>query len=130
MINSSQDFYKNLPEFNDLKNISQSLHYQALPDDWYILATDVKGSTKAIEAGKYKNVNMVGALTIISILNLDNILDIPFVFGGDGAFLLISPLLLKDSKQALLAVRLTPYNKSQKKRKHLTNYSNKYKNYP
>lgn len=105
MDNLSQEFYKNLPEFDDLKNISQALHYQDLPEDWYILATDVKGSTKAIESGKYKDVNMVGALSIISILNLDRSLDIPFVFGGDGAFLLIPALLLERSKQALLAIK-------------------------
>ncbi len=29
-----------------------------MPDDWYVAITDVKGSTKAIEAGRYKDVNL------------------------------------------------------------------------
>lgn len=104
MTQSNKDFYKNLQAFDDLKNISQTSRYEPLPDDWYILATDIKGSTKAIEEGKYKDVNMVGALTIISILNIDRTLDIPFVFGGDGAFLLIPPLILNEAKQSLLSI--------------------------
>ena len=91
MTQTSQDFYKNLEELEELKNISNTSSYKILPNDWYIAVTDVKGSTKAIEQGHYKDVNMVGALTIISILNLNRSLDIPFVFGGDGSFVLIPP---------------------------------------
>ena len=32
-------------------------------------------------------------------------MDIPFVFGGDGAFLLIPKLIYEESKQALLAIK-------------------------
>jgi len=102
---SNRYFYKNLPEFTNLNEISKKEHYENLPDDWYIIATDIKGSTKAIEQGKYKDVNMVGALTIISILNLDLTLDLPFVFGGDGAFVIIPHMILENSKQALLAIQ-------------------------
>lgn len=102
---SNRYFYKNLPEFTNLNEISQKEHYKNVPDDWYIIATDIKGSTKAIEAGKYKDVNMVGALTIISILNINLTLDLPFVFGGDGAFVLIPSMVLEESKQALLAIQ-------------------------
>lgn len=55
-----------------------------MPPDWYIIITDVAGSTKAIEAGRYKDVNILGACSIISILNIAGDLDIPFIFGGDG----------------------------------------------
>ena len=79
--------------------------YTEVPNDWFLLATDVKESTKAIENGRYKEVNMLGALSIISLLNLDNIIELPFVFGGDGAFVLIPPLLEKSAKQALLAIQ-------------------------
>jgi len=101
----SDTFYQNLTPIDNLKDISHSSYYQPMPSDWYILATDVQGSTKAIEAGRYKDVNMVGALSIIAILNLDKSLDIPFVFGGDGAFVLIPPSLVEKSKQALLAIQ-------------------------
>ncbi len=64
-------------------------NYQDLPADWFLVLTDVKGSTKAIEAGRYKEVNMVGVSCIIAAQNALGKLDIPFVFGGDGATLAI-----------------------------------------
>jgi len=99
------DFYKNLPSIDNLKEISDSSYYTDLPKEWYILVSDITNSTKAIENGAYKDVNMVGALTIVSILNIDKDLDIPFVFGGDGAFILIPPKILSQSKQSLLGVK-------------------------
>ena len=38
--------------------------YAPLPDDWVVIISDVQGSTRAIEAGQYKKVNMVGASSI------------------------------------------------------------------
>ncbi len=102
---NTNNFYSQLKEFDDLKDISKNDQYKALPDDWYVIVSDVKGSTKAIENGQYKDVNMIGALTIISILNIDRKIDIPFIFGGDGAFLLIPPSLFDRSRQALLAIQ-------------------------
>jgi hypothetical protein len=100
----NSDFYQNLDHIESLNDIARDSSYQALPPNWYILATDVKGSTQAIEQGQYKDINMVGAISIIAILNLNRELDIPFVFGGDGAFVLIPPTLYEPSKQALLAI--------------------------
>jgi hypothetical protein len=106
----TDDFYKNLSVFENLEDLSKNKNYRLLPDDWYVIVTDVKGSTKAIENKQYKDVNMVGALCIISVLNLDKSLDIPFVFGGDGAFLFIPPTLLESAKQALLAIQKISQN--------------------
>lgn len=102
---NTTNFYANLKEIENFKDISKDSLYQKMSKDWYIVATDVAGSTKAIEEGKYKEVNMVGALTIISILNIDKKIELPFIFGGDGAFVLIPPSLLESSKQALLAIQ-------------------------
>jgi hypothetical protein len=99
------DFYKKLEPISDFGCIFDSNYYQNVPSSWYIALTDVKNSTKAIENGKYKDVNIVGALAIISILNIDPSLDIPFVFGGDGAFILIPPILIDDTKQSLLSIQ-------------------------
>ena len=46
---------------------------------------DVIGSTKAIEAGAYKKVNTVGVACIAAVVNVDRSVEMPFVFGGDGA---------------------------------------------
>lgn len=50
-----------------------------------MIVTDVIGSTKAIEAGRYKHVNGVGVASIVALLNALKPLKIPYVFGGDGA---------------------------------------------
>ncbi|MGB5866486.1 MAG: DUF3095 family protein, partial [Arcobacteraceae bacterium] len=66
----TNNFYENLKEIKNFKDISKSDSYTDIPKEWYIVATDVKNSTLAIQNGKYKEVNMIGALTIISILNI------------------------------------------------------------
>ena len=76
-----------------------------MPDDWYILVTDIRGSTQAVEAGRYKDVNLLGACSIVAVLNVAGKTEIPFVFGGDGASLLIGPQLLPAAEEALLAVQ-------------------------
>lgn len=101
----NDNFYKDLKLLKDFSKISDTSAYKKLPDSWYVLVSDVTNSTKQIQEGKYKQINMVGALTIISILNLRENLDIPYIFGGDGSFLLIPKSLLDESKQALLAVK-------------------------
>jgi len=110
---SDQFFYQNLQEFDNLNDISNEYYYETVPNNWYVVATDIINSTQAIEIGKYKEVNMIGALSIVTILNLHKDIDIPFVFGGDGAFLLIPEEFLHQTKQALLAVQkisLEAYN--------------------
>jgi hypothetical protein len=102
---NSTNFYANLPLIESFKDISNDTLYESVLSNWYILATDVKDSTIAINNGKYKDVNMIGALCIISILNIDKELDLPFIFGGDGAFLLIPKTILSQSKQAFLSVQ-------------------------
>jgi len=59
--------------------------YAPLPGDWVIGLSDVAGSTRAIEAGHYKKVNMAGASVIAAVSNLLGNAPYPFVFGGDGA---------------------------------------------
>ena len=55
-----------------------------MPEDWFIGLTDVVGSTRAIENGKYKSVNMAGAAAISAVTNALSHQDCPFVFVGDG----------------------------------------------
>jgi hypothetical protein len=95
------DFYKNLNSFISITNILDPSHYQKLPEDWYIVITDIKGSTKAIEAGLYKHVNIVGVSSIIAVKNACGSVDIPFIFGGDGATLFVPPEKIEMTKQAL-----------------------------
>ncbi len=99
------DFYAKLPaitRFSDITNIEK---YTQVPNGWHIIITDIKGSTNAIEEGRYKDVNTIGASSIIAVLNAVQKIDIPFVFGGDGATMIVPEEVLTATKSALLATK-------------------------
>ena len=83
------DFYKNLSPFSTFDKAFESQYYRDVPENWLVLVADIVDSTKAIESGAYKNVNFVGSLPIIAIINLLAPFEFPYVFGGDGSTLLI-----------------------------------------
>jgi hypothetical protein len=66
-----------------------------------VLASDVVGSTIAIEQGRYKQVNMSGAATIMAVINAADGVDLPYVFGGDGAVIAAPPVVAEACKTAL-----------------------------
>ncbi|MBL4907236.1 MAG: DUF3095 domain-containing protein [Sneathiella sp.] len=101
----TQDFFASLHPVADFSLVTNNDNYTPLPDDWFIVLTDVKGSTKAIHDGAYKNVNMIGAACIMGILNIVGDLKIPYVFGGDGATLAIPPSLVPDVEEILIRLR-------------------------
>lgn len=82
---STVNFYRDLPVLASFAEALDTGRHAPVPEDWWIVIADVTGSTKAIEAGAYKNVNTVGAACIAAVVNVDRGVDIPFVFGGDGA---------------------------------------------
>jgi len=59
--------------------------FAPVPDDWCVAVADVQGSTQAIEQGRYKQVNALGAACIVAACNTCGRDDLAFVFGGDGA---------------------------------------------
>lgn len=99
------NFYKNLKAIEDFSKIMEDKNFSKIPNDWYILVCDIKNSTKAIEEGKYKQVNFVAALSIIGILNIDNNLDFPYIFGGDGSSLIIPSSLLEKSRKVFIEAK-------------------------
>jgi len=94
-------FYKDLPYVDDIKDITNERLFKDVPVDWYVLVSDIKNSTIAIEEGRYKDVNFIGACAITAVLNIDKQIDFPFVFGGDGATILIPPEYLEKASDAL-----------------------------
>ncbi|MBD0340183.1 MAG: DUF3095 domain-containing protein [Microcoleus sp. Co-bin12] len=102
---NSENFYSQLPLLDNFLKITDLGNFVDVPEDWYIVVTDIRGSTKAIEAGKYKEVNLLGACSIVAVLNVAGKTEIPFVFGGDGASLLMGPSLLPAAQKALLATQ-------------------------
>jgi len=95
-------FYASLPVLTEFGDVSRPESYTPLPDDWHVVMCDVRNSTAAVEAGRYKNVNTVGAAIITAVLNAAGDIEIPFIFEGDGAMLCVPPVLLEDARAALL----------------------------
>jgi hypothetical protein len=98
----SEDFYDQTPVFRGFPNVTDETLYRPLPSDWLIGATDVVGSTRAIEENRYKAVNMAGAAVIAAVANrLGH--GFPFVFGGDGASFAVPPSWGDGARDAMAA---------------------------
>ena len=67
--------------------------------------TDVVGSTQAIAEGRHKSVNFVAALAIAALKNLCAPEPIPFLFGGDGAVVMVPQQHLEQTRRLLARVR-------------------------
>ena len=93
-------FYAGLGSFDRFEEVACDSVYTAVPPSWWVLVTDVRGSTQAIEAGRYKEVNALGVSTITAVVNAIPDLEFPYVFGGDGATLLIPPGRLEAGRAA------------------------------
>ena len=99
------DFYARLPAVERFDRLVEDDVYAPVPDDWTVVLTDVVGSTEAVRAGRYRDVNYVGAASIAAVLNASGRADLPFVFGGDGATLVVPPEYLGGSLRALAALQ-------------------------
>jgi hypothetical protein len=86
----ADDFYSSLAKAESLAGAFSGGSFRDVPEDWWIALTDVVASTKAIEAGRYKEVNSAGSLPVMAISNYLGNMDFPFVFGGDGVTCLVS----------------------------------------
>jgi len=102
---SSESFYIDLPVVDNFADISNPDIYTEVPDDWHVAVSDVKDSTGTIQRGGYREVNLLGASSIIALLNLKKSFSLPFIFGGDGATVCIPESLLAQAKQSLLATK-------------------------
>ena len=101
----NNNFYAELEAFDEFASIAEIDNYRVAPEDWYVVIADVRGSTRAIAEGRYKEVNMVGAACINAVLNISTRGQIPYVFGGDGATLLVPASELASATGVLLGVR-------------------------
>ncbi|MBS0563711.1 MAG: DUF3095 domain-containing protein [Proteobacteria bacterium] len=97
-------FLAGLPRFVEFEGIADFSRYRPLPGGWALALADIVDSTGAIAAGRYKNVNMSGASVITAIVNALGRPDLPFVFGGDGAFLAVPPAGIGAARAALSRV--------------------------
>lgn len=101
----SKDFFKSIPEVTQFIGVVDDKNFVAAPTDWIIVIADIRSSTDAVAAGRYKDVNMIGGAVICAVQNATGRRDWPFVFGGDGATLLIEPNVQPEVEAALVRTR-------------------------
>ena len=82
-------FFQDLRSFSAFEDVVDDVYFSSAPKEWWVIVTDVAGSTAAIEAGRYRDVNTVGAMGIAAIQAALPDVMFPFVFGGDGASAMI-----------------------------------------
>ncbi len=103
---SNDQFYTRLPVNQiPLSELLMEEHlFFKVPDNWHVLITDVKGSTKAVADGLHETVNLVATGSIVAVLNIvyKANLTVPFFFGGDGATFIIPPSMLGEVTNALM----------------------------
>ena len=99
-------FYSRLPvneiPLSDL--LTEEHLFYKIPQNWYVVITDVKKSTKAVERGLHETVNLIATGSIVAVLNIAykaNI-TVPFFFGGDGATFIIPSSILASVLHALV----------------------------
>ncbi len=99
------DFYASLPALPAFDHLTNPAVFASVPADWWLVIADLAGSTQAIEAGRYKDVNLLGAACIAALKESTQGRDFPFVFGGDGASAAIAPQWRDAAAGALASVQ-------------------------
>jgi hypothetical protein len=100
-VETHEEFFATLPTFKEFSGVADERNYKPLPPDWSLATADIVSSTRAIERGEYKAVNMAGVSVISAVLNALGHGRIPFIFGGDGAMLAIPPEAVGKTGHAL-----------------------------
>lgn len=98
---ADESFFAEIPSLDRFVEVPDPSWYQQAPRSWLLVITDVEGSTKAIEEGRYKDVNALGVASIVAVRNAMPDVDMPFVFGGDGATMLCPKSRLEQIAPAL-----------------------------
>ncbi len=98
MSKSNHNFYDKL-HVNKIelsKLLLKQSAFNAVPADWHVIVTDIKGSTAAVDSGLNETVNFIATGSIVAVLNLafKAKIPIPFFFGGDGATFIVPPILI------------------------------------
>ncbi|MFW0718425.1 DUF3095 domain-containing protein [Pedobacter sp. N23S346] len=110
-------FYSNLTisRLNLSRLLLKKNLFSDVPEDWFVIITDIKSSTSAVDAGLHEDVNLIATGSIVTVLNIAFKADIlvPFFFGGDGATFIVPSSIVDDAMKALLKYRansLTNFN--------------------
>jgi hypothetical protein len=103
--NDCDAFFAELPLLRASRDTFDATRYRPAPDAWWLAVTDIVDSTGAIEAGRHTTVNFVAAMAIAALRNLCAPTSIPFLFGGDGAVVMLPPRFAAAGRVELARVR-------------------------
>ncbi|MEZ4872932.1 MAG: DUF3095 family protein [Bdellovibrionales bacterium] len=107
---SSLSDYQNLAEFNQFLDILDDSHFLDVNAQWTVIVSDVIGSTQAVQQGRFKQVNIIGAASITCIMNTLKTHDFPFVFGGDGSTVLLPTAIVPEVIEPLRNLKNVAFN--------------------
>lgn len=81
--------------------------FQDAPADWWVIVTDIQGSTKAMDAGRGRDVGTIAGSCVIACLNIAkrHKIDVPFFYGGDGATFIVPSTCVDQMIAALKDLR-------------------------
>ena len=99
------EFFARLPLLATSRDAFETGRYRKAPDDWALAVTDIVDSTGAIAKGRHKTVNFVAAMGIAALRNLCAPNRIPFLFGGDGAVVMVPAEFATRARTELARVR-------------------------
>jgi hypothetical protein len=100
---SDDSFFDRLKPLSSFEALTDPANHHPVPDDWSLAVADVVNSSAAIDRGEYKSVNTVGVSVIAATLNALRPLELPYVFGGDGAVVAYPSSRDQDVRAALAA---------------------------
>jgi hypothetical protein len=78
---AASNFYKDLKALKlPIHKVFQQQHFSDLPQDWHVVISDVKNSTRAVSAGQHNDVNLAAACSLIAALNIakEKGIEVPF----------------------------------------------------
>jgi hypothetical protein len=99
----TDSFYGSLEPVDAFERLASPASYAPLPSDWALVAADIQNSTVAIREGRYKNVNTVGVSVIAAARNVVRPVEVPYVFGGDGALVCVPTRFVPELRTAMAA---------------------------
>lgn len=102
---ADEGLYASLAETNTFVEAVDVARHVLAPGSMLLVQARVLGVPAAIEAGRYRDVNALGVATIAAVTNAMRDLELPFLFEGDGASLLVPGSRRLDAERALRAVR-------------------------
>jgi len=106
---NTNSFYKDLPIIKkDLEEaLTDESYFKSVPNNWSIIVTDIENSTDEFNKGKYQEMNIISASSIIIALNVAEKykIEIPFIYGGDGASIIVPKVILSEVLESLATLR-------------------------